>query len=219
MEDCPGGACEEGLCRCTTDAECGASYGCTTPLAGGGANVCRARHTDCVPGLRVYRDARDRWASSRRIWNQHAYSVTNVEENGTVPRTSMMQNNWQTEGLNNFRQNVQGSLGDAPGADLTSRDLRAFCEEGNTRLTADVCNRGGVFIDFGVEVIFVQVGGAELCRLRTTEPVPPGSCTEVSCLAPVRAQGEFEAIVDPDVTILECVEDNNGSRGMASCLM
>ena len=27
---------------------------------------------------------RDRWVGARRIWNQHAYHITNVEENGTV---------------------------------------------------------------------------------------------------------------------------------------
>jgi hypothetical protein len=219
--DCPGGSCDAGLCRCTTDADCGLTYGCTDALAGtpGTGQVCRAFHRECEPGLRVYRDARDRWAASRPIWNQHAYHVTNVEDDGTIPRTSAIRRNWEEEGLNNFRQNVQGDLTDLPGADLTVGMLRAICEGEDTRLTALVCNRGGALLDAGVEVIFRQPGGDELCRLRTTEPVPPGICTEVSCVASVQAEGIFEAVVDPDEIIAECIEDNNRASGEADCLL
>jgi len=218
--DCPGGTCLEGLCRCETDMDCGATYGCADPLPSspGAGRVCRAHHRDCEPGLRVYRDARDRWASSRTIWNQHAYHVTNIEEDGTVPATSAVLRNWEVPGLNNFRQNVQGGLEDVPGADLTVGGLVAFCEGDSTRITAQVCNRGAALLDSGVEVIFRQTMGEELCRLRTAEPVPPGVCTPVSCVAPVQAEGVFEAVVDPDEIIAECIEGNNGASGDANCL-
>ncbi len=227
--DCPSGACDAGFCRCTTDAECGATYGCSDPLAGtpGTGRVCRAYHRDCVPGVRVYRDARDRWASSRTIWNQHAYHVTNVDEDGTIPRSSAVLPNWSDPELNNFRQNVQGVLGDVPGPDLTVGALLATCGpidpgtgEGTTVLSALVCNRGAVLNDAGVEIIFRQDGGTtELCRLRTTEPVPPGVCTPVMCTAPVPADGVFEAVVDPDEIISECIEGDNRALGMANCLI
>ena len=58
----------------------------------------------------------------------------------------------------------------------------------------------------------------ELCRLVTEEPVPPGLCAVVECLAPVRAQGEFIALADPDGVIGECLEDNNTASGEAFCL-
>jgi len=38
--------------------------------------------------VRVYRDTLDRWVGSRPIWNPRAYAVTNVEDNGRIPRTS-----------------------------------------------------------------------------------------------------------------------------------
>jgi hypothetical protein len=219
--DCPSGLCDAGLCRCLADTDCGATYGCTDPLptSAGSGLVCRARHLDCQPGLRVYRDARDRWATSRMIWNQHPYSVTNVEDDGSIPRTSAWRRNWETTGLNNFRQNVQGALTDVPGPDFTVGRLRAICEGASTRLTAEVCNRGGALIDSGVIVIFRQSGGAELCRLATPDPVPPGLCAEVECLAPVQADGVFEALADPDGVIAECVEGNNTASGLADCLM
>ncbi|MCZ7682339.1 MAG: VCBS repeat-containing protein [Sandaracinaceae bacterium] len=152
-EDCPSGACDAGYCRCTDDAGCGATYGCTAPLDGtpGSGNVCRAFHRDCVAGVRVYRDARDRWAASRTIWNQHAYHVTNVEESGVVPRTSAVRANWADATLNNFRQNVQGSLGETPGPDLTIQSIVAVCGgPDSTDMRATICNRGVVFLDAGI---------------------------------------------------------------------
>ncbi|MEO1172450.1 MAG: CARDB domain-containing protein, partial [Myxococcota bacterium] len=37
-------------------------------------------------GLEVWGDAGDFWVSARRMWNQHAYHVTNITENASVPR-------------------------------------------------------------------------------------------------------------------------------------
>jgi len=224
-EDCASGACDAGLCRCTTDAECGATFGCAAPLAGsaGTGNVCRAYHRDCVAGVRVYRDARDRWASSRTIWNQHGYHVTNVQEDGTIPRTSAVMENWRDPMLNNYRQNVQGSLGPTPGPDLTIQSITAVCGGSeSTDMRATLCNRGVVFLDVGIQVVFDQLGDggrARLCDLRTTEPVAPGECTEVSCTAPVPAQGVFEATADDEGLIGECAEANNSARSEANCLM
>ncbi|AKF10951.1 hypothetical protein [Sandaracinus amylolyticus] len=224
--DCVSGACDEGLCRCTTDAECGTTYGCVAAIAGtpGDGNVCRAQHRDCVAGIRVYRDGSDRWPSSRTIWNQHGYHVTNVEEDGTIPRTSEMRANWADDELNNFRQNVQGEGARSAGPDLTIQSITALCSvtDGSTDMRATLCNRGPVFLDTGIQVVFDQIGddGARtrLCDLRTTEPVAPGVCTTVSCTAPVPADGVFEATADDARTIAECREANNSARDVADCL-
>src|SRR5262249_37757526 len=55
----------------------------------------------------VYSDSSNRWIPARRIWNQHAYHVTNVREDGTIPQH--MKNNWQL--LNTFRTNAQIEAG------------------------------------------------------------------------------------------------------------
>jgi hypothetical protein len=55
------------------------------------------------PTVTVIRDARDRWVQARRIWNQHAYHVTNVREDGRLPKA--MQESWQQ--MNTFRANSQ----------------------------------------------------------------------------------------------------------------
>lgn len=53
--------------------------------------------------LIVMQDAMKRWIPARRIWNQYSYHVTNVREDGTIPK--VMKNNWQQ--LNTFRTNSQ----------------------------------------------------------------------------------------------------------------
>ena len=55
------------------------------------------------PALQVFRDTEDRWIQARRIWNQHAYYVTNVREDGTIPQVPV--DNWKI--FNTFRTNAQ----------------------------------------------------------------------------------------------------------------
>jgi hypothetical protein len=59
--------------------------------------------TSGQPALQAIKDADDRWIQARRIWNQHAYYVTNVREDSTIPQ--FVTPNWQT--LNTFRTNAQ----------------------------------------------------------------------------------------------------------------
>ncbi|MEM9461824.1 MAG: VCBS repeat-containing protein [Myxococcota bacterium] len=56
-----------------------------------------------APALQAIRDVEDRWIQARRIWNQHAYYVTNVREDSTIPQVPV--NNWEV--LNTFRTNAQ----------------------------------------------------------------------------------------------------------------
>jgi len=51
----------------------------------------------------VIQDQQRRWIPTRRIWNQHAYHVTNVREDCTIPK--QMKSSWKQ--LNTFRTNAQ----------------------------------------------------------------------------------------------------------------
>ncbi|MCH9684744.1 MAG: hypothetical protein K0V04_25130 [Deltaproteobacteria bacterium] len=55
------------------------------------------------PPVRVISEVQDRWVPARRIWNQHAYHVTHVREDGTIPRFELP--SW--EHGNSFRSNAQ----------------------------------------------------------------------------------------------------------------
>jgi WD40 repeat protein len=75
-----------------------------------GAVRWQTRHSHAAPGfngIRVYGDRDGAWVGTRGIWNQHAYSVTNVNDDGTIPARPVA--NWLTPGLNNFRSNAPGA--------------------------------------------------------------------------------------------------------------
>ncbi len=229
-EDCGSGNCDSGFCRCGADDECNGDWvKCTTPLAGtpGSGNVCRARSLNPYDnnlnpdkefndlyGIRIYRDRLDRWASSRALWNQHAYSVTNVNDDGTVPKTSEWEPNFTSEGLNNFRQNRQGqeAAGDLP--DITGvLDQDKICEIGSsgTTLSALVCNRGLRTVGADMPATF-YLGDVEpaniLCISYTKGPVPEGDCLPVSC--------SVNQSVPGGSTITMVVNDDGTGRGATS---
>jgi hypothetical protein len=157
-------------------------------------------------GIRVYGDATDSWASTRRIWNQHAYHVTNVSELGAIPLDEPV--NWleptaNTEAgvMNNFRQNLpENDANAAP--DLT---ISLTLVEDGCVLIGRVCNEGDVVVGAGLPVHFWDnatmteipcAGGVPT----TSAPLPPGACVDVQCVwndAPA------------DVDIRGCV-DNDG---------
>lgn len=57
-----------------------------------------------VTGLFVIGGAGNDWVATRAIWNQHAYHVTNVNADGTVPAIELQ--HWLVPGLNAFRTNA-----------------------------------------------------------------------------------------------------------------
>jgi len=194
-DDCLSGLCDAGLCRCTVDRDCGDEldgFVCAAPPAGTpgeGGLTCRAAWLGSVRGIRVYSDVLDRWASSRTIWNQHAYSVTSIREDGTLPRTSEWVPNWTEPGLNNFRQNVQGEVQPDTIADLTARRTgEVICtDDGAAYLRVQVCNRGTAPLGTGIPVTFF-VGDPSACMVipdctwETEEILRPGTCTLVTCV-------------------------------------
>src|SRR5207237_1641725 len=50
-------------------------------------------------GVLVVGDVQGNWRPARRIWNQSQYNITNINEDGSVPRVP--RNNWQV--FNNLR--------------------------------------------------------------------------------------------------------------------
>jgi hypothetical protein len=163
-----------GRCRCTQDTDCGGeNFVCRDPIAGPSAagQVCRAEHPAGAAntGMRVLSDNLDRWVNTRRIWNQHAYSVTNVNEDGTIPRTSQWLRNWDDPKLNTFRANAPGDgLGNGlvPTPDLTVHGATVECSGGDVTVTTNVCNRGTEPVGVGVPITIYQ-GAAAVCVAQT----------------------------------------------------
>jgi hypothetical protein len=186
-------------------------------------------------GFVVLRDPEDRWVNSRPIWNQHAYSITHISDDGVVPRTSLMKRNWEEERMNNFRQNYQ------PGKALELADLTIVLEDpsglcdgqgGRQVLEARVCNRGTDNVVDGVSVDFIESedrdaafvdgsipGGAVVCSAKTTQFLMPGSCEVVKCDATLEGRGNVYVIVDPKREIADCTPENNeGASALQLCV-
>jgi hypothetical protein len=177
-------------------------------------------------GVRVFGDAQDNWVDTRPLWNQHAYHVTNINDDGTIPLDA--RRNWQVEGLNNFRQNMQGEgLFNAP--DLTVRLLEAWtgrCYTTGLVLWAEVYNRGELEVPPGVPVSFYQgdprQGGTRLGTVYTQRLLRPGASeqlyfvwvnpprnTPLTVFVVVDDKGWDAANNRPDGIHSECREGNN----------
>jgi hypothetical protein len=124
-------------------------------------------------GLRVIGSKGGNWVRTRRIWNQHTYHVTNINDDATVPAKELP--NWKQPKLNNFRQNVQpGGLFDAPNAVV---ELEGSCSM-PAALRARVRNLGVASLPPGVVVGFYEGDPAGMSSKigtgKTTAAIPPG---------------------------------------------
>ena len=118
-------------------------------------------------GVRIFGDTAGTWVRTRRVWNEHAYHITNVEEDGTIPTKELP--NWKQPGLNNFRQNKQ------PGSEFAAPDaivaLHPQCTSPYA-LVATVTNIGEAALPAGIPVGFYEgtaPNGTLLGKASTTQ--------------------------------------------------
>jgi len=177
---------------------------CANPIPGtpGTGKVCRMQHPDpdsdpyrtqLLNGVKVYRDKLDRWAASRNLWNQNVYSITNINDDGKVPKTSAWKQNFLDPTMNNFRANRQGAtsndLADITGA-LDAANACQLTKTGGVLFTGKICNRGLRGVASNMPATFYLGGGeagalgAPICQTTTLEPVPVGGCKPVTCEIP-----------------------------------
>jgi len=109
-------------------------------------------------GIRVIGDADDSWRPARPVWNQHAYAITNIEDDLSVPKA--VSRNW--DAYNNFRSGdvFAGSGGITP--DLVV-DFVAVCREECDEDKLYVWLRGGNVgmsdVEVDVEVALYGIAG------------------------------------------------------------
>ena len=173
--------------------------------------------TGYTNGLRVWGDRLDNWVPTRRIWNQHAYHITNVTEDGGIPAHE--RDSWRS--FNSYRQNAQDGASHAP--DLLPLDLRvafAACPAA-LLLQAQATNGGSAGIPAGLPVSFYRGTPAApeewLGTVLTTVPLLPGASTWVEQRfdVPAGELGPWDFFVrvddvgDGSGVHHECAEDNN----------
>ncbi len=223
-----GGASEDAGRTTGSGSEC--TYVCAAPPDGtpGMGDTCRAARPRGVRGIRVYADIADRWVRSRTIWNQHAYNVTNVEDDGHIPASGAVRPNWRAPTLNNFRTNVQGTAEITSSPDGTVSGTGFMClGSGAARLRVRACNRGTAPMADGLSVGFYSGAGVTLgprvCQTPTPRALMPGECVEVTCdwIAPPQERAApVTVLIDDERARTECHEENNlGTIEDVLCLL
>lgn len=180
--------------------------------------------TGLTSGVYVYRDPEDAWVATRALWNQHAYHITNVEDDGAIPTEE--EPSWSA--YNSYRQNLPGEEIPPPpaAADLTvgpaaKIDPTTGCPD-EYLLDVVVHNRGAAPAPAPVGVAFYEgeepSAEALICATQTTMDLAPGGEEPVSCtwMDPPEAWTIVTVVVDDDGAgagaIEECREANNVHR-------
>ncbi len=186
--------------------------------ADGAAEIVVA-HSGSSAGMSVFGDVDGRWTPARKLWNQHAYGITNVNDDLTVPLTATP--NFTV--YNNYHAALALPPGGHLGDELTAEFL-GICEEdcdaGVLRVVGRARNTGNATMPAGIPVTLyarTAEGDSALGTAVTTTPTPAQRTTEALTfeVRPRRAR-EAEAlvlVVDDDGAgsgrFPECVETDN----------
>ena len=164
-------------------------------------------------GIRIFGSATSSWVRSRRIWNEHTYHITNVGEDGRIPKSELA--NWNQPGLNNFRQNKQ------PGAEFSATDaivtLGIQCSP-SYKMIATVRNLGQALLPPGAIVKFFEgtwPSGTLLGQAVTTAALGPAAAQTVelpiASPPPSLLSGKAYATVEVPSPTKQCRIDNDVS--------
>lgn len=184
--------------------------------------VSNAYHHDCdgtrQAGVRVFGPASGNWVRTRRVWNEHAYHVTNVAEDGTIPKPELA--NWKQTGLDNFRQNKQ------PGSEFSAPNLVAslspLCAEAGAGVTITIRNVGEAAAPKGV-VIGVYDGATKLGSVTTSRQLYPAEAEPLDFVFPAGTKPTSVKIVIDDgapahPSWAECrTDDNTATIAVTTC--
>ncbi|MEO7110754.1 MAG: hypothetical protein ABI183_09975, partial [Polyangiaceae bacterium] len=181
-------------------------------------------------GVFVYGDPANKWVRTRKIWNEHAYHITNINGDGTLPKPEDI--SWGPSGLNNYRVSSQGKgVFNAPDLSVGLAVSTKPCP-GGLQLNARVANNGSLGVPAGIKVDFylgTNASGLFLGEKMTTGALLPGASEVVSLtftIAGHTAPFQFFVTVDgAEVdggtsagTVDECNEGNNsGGADGISC--
>ncbi len=166
-------------------------------------------------GISVYGDADDNWVSARQVWNQHAYNITNVNDDLSIP--SSPEPNWPD--YNSFRQGAPGSFNatDAPNVYPVAY---AACQErcgGIVTAYVQVANDGLVRAASTVTLaLYGETATGDRTLLESTTfgstldsgdlSAPYVFAYDAAELAPF---ARLVAVVDEELGTNECDEDDN----------
>ena len=170
-------------------------------------------------GITAFGAVEDNWRPGRTIWNQHAYSITNVNEDGTIPETPTP--NWLS--YNNFRSGDVNALTGLVLPDLyaTYYEVCEFeCDQDRLAVWVQVGNRGMADINGDVLIELwadESTGRVLLDSVIIDTGIPAGqalesikmSATGVSAIEDLLVTVDGGNFVENDGMWRECDEENN----------
>ena len=167
-------------------------------------------------GIRVFEDANETWVNTRKIWNQHSYHITNVNDDGTIPRYE--ENSWERN--NTYRCNSMPDQALAS-ADITTSYITADLTNypSKVAISARIGNGGAASQISAVDVAFYdgdpQAGGKLIGSTATTGTLAPGDYqdTSIAWTAPAGGSHVIYLVADKDHKLHECRTDNNIAFG------
>ena len=146
---------------------------------------------------------------SRQVWNQHAYSIVNINDDLSVPAPA--DSNWPVH--NNFRSGDPHLSygGRSPDAVPLVDVCTVHCAAGRVQVQVQMGNTGTAPMRARVP-IRLTLNGETLATHRTSSVLQPGEVTEPWVLE-IEEEGDLIIEVDRGVDglgrVLECNEDDN----------
>lgn len=196
---------------------------------------------DSLPnGIEVFGDQSDTWVAARRIWNEHAYHVTNVLESGGIPiHEPESWKPWNGRLYNTYRSQPR-NYDVAPdliptGIQVFSPNVACGTLSNEILITVLIKNQGDLRVGPGVVLAFdgiwqgqttpvalLDEAGAPITAT-VSKNLEPGS-SWLTTAVPYKAgnagqvglPSEIVVRVDANQSSTECVETNNSIRGAVS---
>lgn len=181
----------------------------------GSAEIIIAENLGARTGITVYGHAGDGWPASGPTWPSHDFAVTNINADGSIPRTP--EASWLK--YNVFR--ARPAVDDPSAADLFGSVVDiciADCNNGPIKVAIQVNNQGAVDVAAGTPWAFYRndSGTLTLVTTGTLPDIPMGRSTdsfEISVTPADIGSNGFIIRLNDDGTGLnaasECSSDNN----------
>jgi len=157
-------------------------------------------------GLRVFQDVNNAWPDTRKIWNEYDYHVTNVNDDGSLPKVE--RGSWNLN--NNYRVNPPISNAQS---DVSASYVRVNDQGGTlpSVVTVRIGNAGGGVISAGLKVGLYsgKAGGALLGTAVTSVDLNSDDYQDVTFSIPGSLSGisTLVAVADDDGTGVHTLND------------
>jgi hypothetical protein len=179
-------------------------------------------HAGYQNGISCYGDANHSWPGGRQVWNQHAYTITNVNDDLSIP--AGQEPNWDE--YNNYRSGDAG-LPPSSWRDVGVEVVDSCVDECPARLqmVVRVLNQGTEDLPAGLHVV-VRAGqqGEAVAEGVVDDGIPSGRSSEgIELSVNVADLGGRQPWVEADRNaglygyVTECDEDNNALRVEDDC--